>query len=250
MRRFAATVAYDGTEFFGSQIQPDSRSVQGELERAAENIFRQKVRVALAGRTDRGVHARGQVAAFNVDSTLDASGIERALNALLPKDVAVREVREVPSEFDPRRGAIRRWYRYTVTEESVRDPLNQRFTWQVSWSRDIASMRQAAGALVGTRSFAACAGALEIGRTPVRSVFSAAFVEDGPQVLFDIQANAFLPQMVRRLAGALDRVGGGRLSVEEFVTTLEAGLPCTIGPVAPPQGLCLERVWYDEGYPV
>ncbi|MFQ5380859.1 MAG: tRNA pseudouridine(38-40) synthase TruA [Dehalococcoidia bacterium] len=248
MRRFAATVAYDGTDYFGSQLQPLKRSVQGELEKAAGDLFGVPTRVALAGRTDRGVHARGQIAAFSAETRLDAETVGRALNARLSEDVAVRSVRDVPAGFDPRRNAVRRRYRYTIRESGAGDPLTRRTCWQVPPPHDIEPMRQAAGGLVGTRDFAACAGALETGRTSVRSVFRAVWTAEGPCLLFDIEGNAFLPQMVRRLVGALERVGRGNQSVEEFLHMLEDGRPATLGPLAPPQGLSLERVWYDEGY--
>jgi len=248
MRRFAATVAYDGTDYFGSQLQPLKRSVQRELESATGDLFGEFTRVAMAGRTDRGVHARGQVAAFSATTRLDGETIGRALNARLPEDVAVRSVREVPARFDPRRAATRRWYRYTILESAASDPLTRRTCWRVPPPHDIESMRRAAEALVGTRDFAACAGAIETGRTSVRSVFRAAWTAQGPNLLFDIEGNAFLPQMVRRLAGSLERVGRGSPSAEEFLHMLEHGKPATIGPLAPPRGLSLERVWYDEGY--
>lgn len=247
-RRFAATVRYDGTDFAGSQLQPKVRTVQGALEQATRGLFGVSTRVALAGRTDSGVHARGQVTAFSAETLLDVETIERALNALLPVDVAVRAVREAPPGFDPRRAATRRWYRYTILQEAARDPLRRRHAWQVGGPRDVASMQRAAAVLVGNRDFAACSGPLANGRTSVRRVFRADWSSVGCLLRFDIEANAFLPQMVRRLVGAMERVGKGTISVEEFAHVLEAASPATTGPVAPPQGLCLERVWYDEGY--
>jgi len=247
-RRFAATVRYDGTDFAGSQLQPSVRTIQGELEKATRGLFGVPTRVALAGRTDSGVHASGQVMAFSAETSLGAQTVERALNALLPVDVAVRAVREAPPGFDPRRAATRRWYRYTVLQEAARDPLRRRNVWQVGGPRDIDAMQRAAVILVGSRDFAACSGPLPGGRTSVRRVFRAEWTSLGCLLRFDIEANAFLPHMVRRLVGAIERVGRGALSVEEFTRVLEAARPGTIGPVAPPQGLRLERVWYDEGY--
>jgi tRNA pseudouridine38-40 synthase len=245
-RNFSATVSYDGTDFSGSQLQPKVRTVQGELEKAARELFGVSTRVALAGRTDAGVHARGQVAAFAAETRMRAESIERALNAILSVDVAVRELREVPTGFDPRRNARRRWYRYLVLQAAPRDPLRQRFSWQVGSPLDVEPMRAASGAIVGTRDFSACSGSLEGGRTFVRSVYRADWSSDSCDLRFDIEANAFLPQMVRRLVGALVRVGRNSLSIEEFARTLDAGTLGELGPVAPPQGLCLEQVRYDE----
>jgi tRNA pseudouridine38-40 synthase len=247
-RRFAATVSYDGTDFVGSQLQPNGRTVQGELERAAAALFGTPTRVEMAGRTDSGVHAIGQVAAWDADSRLDAGTAGRALNAHLPADVAVREVREVPAGFDPRRWARRRWYRYTIWNGAERSPLSRRNAWHVQGSLDVPTMQAAAGALPGQQDFMACSGHLEAGRTSVRTVFNAGWHREGGVLLFDIKADAFLPQMVRRLTGALVRVGRGWLTIDEFARLLKAAEPGSLGPTAPPHGLCLQRVEYDEGY--
>ena len=247
-RRFAATVSYDGTDFAGSQRQANDRTVQEELETAAMSLFGVPVRVDMAGRTDSGVHAVGQVAAFGAETALDAATVGRALNAHLPDDVAVRDVREVVAGFDPRRWARRRWYRYSIWNHEARSPLLRRTVWHVRGSLDHQAMQQATNALAGRRDFAACAGRLEEGRTSVRTIFTAGWRCESSVLLFDIEADAFLPQMVRRLTGAIVRVGRGSLEVEEFVHLLRQADTGSIGPTAPPNGLCLQRVWYDEGY--
>ncbi len=247
-KRFAATVSYDGAGFAGSQRQADDRTVQEELETAARALFGAPVRVELAGRTDSGVHAIGQVAAFSAPTALDAATVGRALNAHLPEDVAVRNVREAPPGFDPRRWARRRWYRYTVWNHEARAPLKRRTAWHVRGHLDREAMQQAADALQGRQDFMACSGRLEEGRTSVRTIFTAGWRCESGALLFDIEADAFLPQMVRRLTGAMMRVGRGTLAVEEFVRLLRQAEPGTLGPAAPAHGLCLQRVWYDEGY--
>ncbi|MBI2765713.1 MAG: tRNA pseudouridine(38-40) synthase TruA [Chloroflexi bacterium] len=246
--RFAATVSYDGTEFAGSQRQANARTVQQELETAAAALFGSPVRVAMAGRTDSGVHAIGQVAAFSAETRHQPTTVGRALNAHLPGDVAVRDVRTVAEGFDPRRWARRRRYRYTVWNSPARAPLLRRTAWHIEGDLDLPALSEAAAALTGRRDFIACSGPLEMGRTSVRTVFAAGWCREGSTLLFDIEADAFLPQMVRRLAGALMRVGRASLTVEEFVRLLTQAEPGALGPPAPPQGLCLERVWYDEGY--
>ncbi|KAA0236709.1 tRNA pseudouridine(38-40) synthase TruA [bacterium] len=248
--RFAATVSYDGAAFAGSQRQAAGRTVQQELETAAMALFGEPVRVELAGRTDSGVHAIGQVAAFSAHTVLDAATVGRALNAHLPEDVAVRDVREVVPGFDPRRWARRRWYRYTTWNHEARAPLMRRTAWHVRGNLDPRAMQEAADALRGRQDFIACSGRLEEGRTSVRTIFTAGWRCENGALLFDIEADAFLPQMVRRLAGAMARVGRGTLTVEEFVRLLRQAEPGTLGPVAPAHGLCLQRVWYDEGYEV
>ncbi|MCC6382317.1 MAG: tRNA pseudouridine(38-40) synthase TruA [Dehalococcoidia bacterium] len=248
LQRFAATVSYDGRAFAGSQRQPNGRTVQEELERAAAVLFGGPTRVDMAGRTDTGVHAIGQVAAFSVVTALPAATVGRALNAHLPEDVSVRDVASVLEGFDPRRWARRRWYRYTVHNAEVRAPLLRQRAWHVPGTLAVGAMQAAASALTGRRDCSACAGALEPGRNPVRTVFAAGWVCESDLLLFDIEADAFLPQMVRRLVGALIRVGRGTLEGEEFVRLLAQARPGSLGPSAPPQGLCLQRVAYDEGY--
>lgn len=247
-KRFAATVTYDGTDFAGSQIQPNARTVQEELERAALALFGAPTRVELAGRTDSGVHASGQVAAFSAETRHQAETVGRAFNAHLPADVAVRAVREVPAGFDPRRWARKRWYRYTIAIGESRDPLRRRTAWYIEGNLDLQAMQAAAEALAGKHDFMSCSGPLEPGRTSVRTVFQAGWHREGGALLFDIEADAFLPQMVRRLTGGLVRVGRGATNVEEFVRLLRQAKPGSLAHTAPPQGLCLQRVWYEEGY--
>jgi tRNA pseudouridine38-40 synthase len=247
-KRFAATVSYDGTAFAGSQIQPNARTVQQELETAAAVLFGVPTRVELAGRTDSGVHAIGQVAAFSAETRHEAETVRKALNANLPEDVAVRAVREAPEGFDPRRWARKRWYRYTVANGEAREPLTRRTAWYVEGNFDLREMQRGALALAGTKDFSPFSGPLEAGRTSVRTVFTAGWSCAGSTLLFDIEADAFLPQMVRRIVGELIRVGRGSQSVEEIVRLLGQAEPGSMAQVAPAHGLCLQRVWYDEGY--
>jgi tRNA pseudouridine38-40 synthase len=247
--RFAATVSYDGQQFAGSQRQLNRRTVQAELERAIFALSGETARVDMAGRTDAGVHAWGQVAAFTLQKEgLDAATAGRALNAHLAEDVAVRDVRAVDEGFDPRRWARRRGYRYTIWNAAERSPLHRRSAWHVAGDLDLEAMQQAAAALIGRHDFRACSGPLEARRTSVRNVSHSGWCREGDTLRWDIEADAFLPQMVRRLAGAQVRVGRGTLTAAEFARLLAEARPGTLGPTAPPQGLCLRYVEYDEGY--
>jgi tRNA pseudouridine38-40 synthase len=247
--RFAATVSYDGEEFAGSQRQADRRTVQGELERALAALAGERTRVDLAGRTDAGVHAWGQVAAFTLPREgLDAATVGRALNAHLAKDVAVRDVRPVAEDFDPRRWARRRGYRYTIWNARERAPLLRRTAWHVEGNLDLPAMQEAAATLAGRHDFRACSGPLEPGRTSVRNVFRTGWSRDCDTLSFEIEADAFLPQMVRRLVGTLVQAGRRAITAEELATLLAQAKPGTLGPTAPAQGLCLRYVQYDEGY--
>lgn len=247
-KRFAATVSYDGGAFAGSQLQANARTVQAELEAAAERLFGAPGRVAMAGRTDSGVHAVGQVAAVSAETRHDAATVGRALNAHLPGDVSVRDVREVPLDFDPRRWARRRRYRYTVLNSRVRLPLWRRTAWHVERPLDVPAMQALADGLVGRADFIACSGPLEPGRSSERTVFEAGWRQEGCLLCFEIEADAFLPHMVRRLVGASVSVGRGSSTMEDIISLLRQAKMGTIGPTAPANGLCLQHVTYDKGY--
>lgn len=248
-RRFALLLEYDGTAYVGSQYQLNGPTVQAALEAAIERLTGERRRVAFAGRTDRGVHAWGQVAAVTTRDRWTAAAIQRGLNALLPDDIAVRAVAEVPPTFNPRREARRRWYRYTIYNAPVRPVLGRRFAWHVREHLEIGAMQRSATWLVGEHDYAAFAGPpSRAGARTVRRVERAEVWRRQEWVFFDIEANAFLPHQVRRTVGALVAVGSGKLSVEEFILRAEAAVPGSLGPSAPGHGLCLMQVSYDRNW--
>ncbi len=247
MRNILLDLEYDGTEFCGSQVQSRGRTVQGELERALYRLTQQETRVILAGRTDAGVHASGQRANFHTTCSLPLPTIQRALNALLPADLAVTRVQEVPESFHARFTARRRTYRYAIYNAEVRSPLARRYAWHVPEPLDVTAMAAAARMLAGEHDFASFASAGS-GRGPrgtVRTVYRAECWREGPWVYFEITADAFLRGMVRNLVGQLCWVGLGRCSVEEFRAVWESRDRGRAAPPAPAHGLCLVRVEYD-----
>ncbi len=242
-RRLALVLEYDGgPPLAGSQLQKRTPSIQGELEAALCKLTSERLRVALAGRTDAGVHARGQVAAFTTTSRLDTDVFVRGLNAWLPAEIAVRHALEAPEGFDPRRHATGRTYRYTVYNVPVRSPLWRDFAWHVAEPLDTARMQQAAAALVGEHDFAAFSR--REGVRTVRCVRRCDVTRRGALVSVEVEANAFLRQQVRRTVGALVQVGGGRLSPAGFRHLLRRAVPASAGPLAPAHGLCLLSVSY------
>jgi tRNA pseudouridine38-40 synthase len=225
-------------------MQPDARTVQGVLEAAVEKTTEQAVRVAFAGRTDAGVHARGQVASFACQSGLDIETMQRALNAWLPEDVVVREVAEVDEAFDPRRHAQRRLYRYVIDNGGARPALDRQRAWYVAGELDDRAMQEAAQWTLGTHDFAAFASRLDNPElSTVRDLWRFEVRRSGSRLVLDVEGNAFLPHQVRRMTGALVEVGRGKLGVEEYRRLLDEP-PASAGPVAPPQGLYLMRVDY------
>jgi tRNA pseudouridine38-40 synthase len=244
--RLWARVEYDGTDFFGFQIQARERTVQGEIERALEQVAGAKSRVVGAGRTDRGVHALGQVVSFEAEWKHNLADLQRALNAVLAADVAIVEMGLAAEGFHPRFAALGRTYRYTILNRLWRSAVERRTAWHVSGKLDLDRMARASGCLVGTHDFATF-GRPPQGENTVRTVSRAEWQEQGVRLTFDIEANAFLYRMVRSIVGTLLKVGWGRMSPPEFEAVLRARDRHLVRQVAPACGLCLIRVDYPEG---
>ncbi|MGD9315426.1 MAG: tRNA pseudouridine(38-40) synthase TruA [Anaerolineae bacterium] len=242
-RRCWAKVEYDGTDFYGFQIQARERTVQGEIERALEGVTGVKTRVLGAGRTDRGVHARGQIVGFEVRWRHTLDELHRALNAVLAADVAVLEMDLAPEGFHPRFSARRRMYRYTILHRPWRSPLERRSAWHVTQKPDVDRMARASRSLVGTHDFATF-GRPPQGENTMRTVYRAKWKTCGSRFLFEIEANAFLYRMVRNIVGMLVQVGWGQVSAQEFAVLLQARDRSLVKQVAPAHGLCLMRVDY------
>jgi tRNA pseudouridine38-40 synthase len=240
--RVRATVEYDGTDFAGFQAQRAGfRTVQGELEAALARLgdgVRQPVDGA--GRTDAGVHALGQVIAFTYTGRLTAPKLEAALNGQLPPDIAVRDLRPVAPEFQPRRAARYREYRYTVWN-GPRSPLHERHALGIRAPLDVAAMARAGQAFIGPHDFSAFGVVVE-GRSPVRNVHAVRVGRKGQVVTIDVRANAFLRGMVRRMVAVLIEVGHGKMTETEVRAAIAAGTPARNGVSAPARGLCLRRV--------
>jgi tRNA pseudouridine38-40 synthase len=242
-RRLALLIEYDGSPpLSGSQLQKNARSVQGELEAAVEQLTGERLRLAFAGRTDAGVHALGQVAAFTTNSKFKTEVFVRGLNALLPTSIAVQNAIEAPDDFDPRRHASTRTYRYLIYNGPLRSPLWRARAWHVANPLDTKAMQQAADMLIGQHDFAAFSR--REGVTTVRCVRRCDVTGRPPLVEVEMEANAFLRHQVRRTVGALVQAGLGKQTAAGFPRLLRAAEPATAGPVAPACGLYLVRVAY------
>jgi tRNA pseudouridine38-40 synthase len=247
-----AIIEYDGTAFAGSQFQPQQRTVQGELEEALNRLTGERVRVRFAGRTDAGVHATGQVAAFCLSpgeaGTPGWGELRRRLNASLPRDLAVRTLVATTRGFDPRRDAIARIYRYRIADGGEKRPLERYRTLEIDERLDVEAMAAAAACMVGERDYAAL-GSDARGRT-VRRLTEVSVVRRGTRVEVRVTANAFLRRMVRSIVAVLLDVGRGRLAVEAVDGLLAAGertgARALHGQAAPARGLTLERVIYSN----
>jgi tRNA pseudouridine38-40 synthase len=239
VRRFRATVEYDGTEFAGFQVQPGQRTVQGELEVALARLTGgTRQAVDGAGRTDAGVHAIGQVIAFGYDGPLDGEALTEALNGNLPRDVAIRGLRRAPRGFHPRFAARYREYRYTIWN-GPRSPLRERTALRVRNPLDTAAMARAAAIFQGRHDFSAFGGT---DPQPVRTIHRITVRRQRNEVTIDVRADAFLRGMVRRIVAALIGVGTGRWDDVAVRAALAGPGPAFGGAAAPAKGLCLRRV--------
>jgi tRNA pseudouridine38-40 synthase len=240
-------VEYEGTRFLGWQLQPGGPTVQGELERALAVVLREPVRVRGAGRTDAGVHARGQVAAARVAAPpADLARLLRSLNALLPDDVAAREVTLVDDAFDPRRHARSRVYEYRILATAAPSPFWRRWAWHVPRALDLAAMDAAARALVGEHDCAAFRGAdaKDTPRSTVRRILESRLQAEPPLLTYRVEATAFLKHMVRNVVGTLVEVGLGERAAGCMAELLAGRDRTRAGATAPARGLTLVEVRY------
>jgi len=245
------TLEYDGAPFVGWQVQPNGASVQGAVEDALEKLCGARARVTGAGRTDAGVHARGQVASLDPPRELPLSAWTAGLNAHLPPEVACVRAEEAPPGFDARRWARGKRYVYTVMRSPVRSPLWRGRAWEVRRPLDVAAMTAALPHVRGRHDFSALRAADCPARTTVRDVRELSIRSDelrqGELVEVRIEATAFLKHMVRNLIGTLVEVGHGKRSPESLEELLDSRDRTRAGPTAPPHGLLLDEVFYLPG---
>lgn len=250
MRTLRLLVSYDGTDFVGWQRQPNGPSVQGALEDALRRLTGAEVGVRGAGRTDAGVHALGQVVTFQTESRLPVDTFRRGLNALVPPSIAVLEAGEVEAGFDARFSASGKMYRYQIWNGLVRAPLLLRTHWHVARPLDVGAMQGAAGVLLGRHDFAAFRAADCERKTTVRQVRRVAVRWPDPgrreEIFIEVEATAFLKNMVRIIVGTLVEVGKGRMTAAQVEALLRGPAPARAraGPTAPAHGLLLYRVDY------
>ncbi len=265
MRNFKLTLAYDGTAYAGWQVQPDCNTVQATLEAAIEKTLGQRVRVLAAGRTDAGVHALGQVVSLRADTALPADVLRRALNARLPHDVVVLQATEVHDSFHPIRDAVRKLYCYVIHDGPLRDVFHRQYCWHYRHGRlDAEAMNRAAAALSGKHDFRSFQSSGAERKSTVRIVFHIGVSRgraggpdcdfrvtpdgagQGGRILVQLEADGFLYNMVRAIVGTLVEVGRGARSETWPGEVLHTADRAAAGPTAPPQGLFLVRVEYEQ----
>lgn len=245
MRNVKLTVSYDGTDFFGWQIQPNRRTVQQELEQALSQLTQvERVKVNASGRTDTGVHALGQVVNFCTGSHLSAEVLVRALNARLPEDVRILDGEEVSLDFDANRDAVRKLYRYVITDVRIPNLFMRRYCCHSRHRLDANAMSRAASVLRGRHDFRCFETEWPNRKTSVRTITHLSLNRIGEWIWLDVEADGFLYNMVRAIAGTLMNVGRGFWPEERVAEIVEKGDRTLAGPTAPAQGLFLMRVTY------
>ncbi len=248
MARYKVILAYDGTQFQGYQRQAKVRTVQGVVEAALRELGWTGSSILAAGRTDTGVHADGQVIAFDIEWRHPDASLRSAMNAYLPGDVAVRSIEVCLQDFHPRYDARSRTYRYSIYCQESRHPLLDRYALQVWPAAELALMQIAAGFIEGTHDFGAFGTPPREGGKTVRTVYKAIWLKSGDQLVFEISANAFLYKMVRRLVSYQIEIGLGKRQPGEIGQSLVTPPASIVQGMVAPHGLSLIRVDYpDEG---
>jgi tRNA pseudouridine38-40 synthase len=243
-RNIRLVLSYDGSGFSGWQVQPGFRTIQDTIEDALETILKEKIKIHAAGRTDAGVHAFGQVATFITDSVIPADALLRAINSLLPADVAVTAVQDVGLNFHPRYSAKSKTYIYAASMSPVKNPLFSRYALHIKQNLDIEAMENAAQFFLGEHDFASFMGVGTPVKSTVRNVMESGLFLRNDMLYYAIKGNGFLRHMVRNIVGTLLEVGKKKIDPSDINRIIDAKNRAEAGPTAPPQGLYLVGVEY------
>lgn len=255
MKKIKLLLEYDGTAYQGWQIQKKGLTIQEVIEDTIQRITRKHTRVISASRTDAGVHALSQIAAFRIESRLDSKTMRRALNALLPRDIRVLNASEVGDSFHPRYDAKKKSYFYIISNQRESSAFLYRYTWVVQYPLKLTLMRKASRVLIGKHDFSSFRGTGSSTENNVREIFSLRIKKfeeidfmtssiKGEFLKIRIEADGFLRHMVRNIVGTLIEIGRGRISASSMEEILKSCDRRLAGPTAPPNGLFLERIIY------
>src|SRR3989338_7085782 len=244
MRNILLKIEYDGTNYAGWQYQKNAKSIQETMEAALKRITGRKARLISCGRTDSGVHALSQFANFKTEAKIPLFKLQGALNSVLPKDIAIKEAKEVPPKFHSRFDARSKLYRYTIMNGSSRSAISGDFTVYLPYKFNIALMKKEAKILVGRHDFKSFQAADRVERSSVRTIKKLVIKKSGDTIKVDVEADGFLYNMVRNIAGTLMDIGRGRLPSGSMARILKAKDRKAAGETAPAKGLCLVEVKY------
>jgi tRNA pseudouridine38-40 synthase len=247
MRRIKIDLSYDGTDYHGWQVQPGLPTIQGTLEQVLSAIEGQPIQVAGSGRTDAGVHALAQVAAFTIANPIPVENLQRAMNRLLPRDIRVTGATEVPADFHPRFEAQAKTYEYRIFRGEICPPFERRYVYHHPYPLAVDDMIQAAPLLEGKHDFTAFSATDdrdEQAGSKVRTIFSSQLALQDGRLLYRVRGSGFLKHMVRNIVGVLLEVGKGNVDRAGVLARLEPGCAIAPGPTAPARGLFLISVEY------
>ncbi len=243
-RKIKLVIHYDGANYHGWASQPETATIQGMIEEAVEKLIGQAVKVSGSSRTDAGVHSLGQVAHIVLtDCPVPTENFQNALNNLLPADIAIADVQEMPDDFDAIGSTIEKRYDYLIYTDKIR-PVLVRNQWHRPGSLDVEKMNTAAGLLVGTHDFKSFASAADQRESSVRTITHCQVEQDGDVIKIYVAADGFLYNMVRNIVGTLVEIGRGRWEAEYIKEILKAKDRNAAGPIAPASGLCLMEIFY------
>lgn len=244
MRNILLKIEYDGTDYAGWQHQKNAKSIQETIEAALKRITGRKARLISCGRTDAGVHALNHIANFKTDSKIPLFKLQRALNSVLPKDIVIKEAKAVPLKFHSRFDARSKIYRYTIVNGPSPSAISRNFAVHISYKLDLALMKKEAKVLIGKHDFKSFQAADRIERSSVRTIKDLRIKKNGDFLKIDVEADGFLYNMVRNIAGTLIDIGRGRLPAGSMARILKAKDRKLAGETAPAKGLCLIEVKY------
>jgi tRNA pseudouridine38-40 synthase len=247
MRTIKITVSYDGTEYHGWQVQPDLPTIQAALEEVVAGIEGAPVQVAGSGRTDAGVHALAQVAAFSISNPIPLPNLCKAMNSVLPRDIRVLTAEEVAADFHPRFAAVAKTYEYRILRAGICLPFDRHYVHHYPYPLDESRIIDAAPLLEGEHDFTAFAASDdrdELGRSKVRNVFSSKVEKCGDRLIYRVRGSGFLKHMVRNIVGVMLETGKGNLTGDDIRARLQPGCGIPAGPTAPARGLFLVSVEY------
>tara|TARA_B100000405_G_scaffold292493_1_gene243998 strand:- start:185 stop:931 length:747 start_codon:yes stop_codon:yes gene_type:complete len=243
--RLALIIEYEGTDYSGFQFQENASTIQGELEKSINCLTGDIVRIKGAGRTDAGVHAKNQVIAFDSKFSDDLEVYFRGINYYLPESISVKSIFEVSQDFDPRRDATSRVYKYTILNSDSSSPLLRRTTYFDSDYMDIEIMKKASQMFLGVHDFKKFCSPVKTGLSTVREIFDSKIDHENSLIFYTVEGNAFLPRQVRRMVGSLLKIAKGKMNLDELFELICAKGD-NISPSLPANGLCLEKVNYEH----
>ena len=244
MRNIKLTIEYDGTNYYGWQRQPDYKTIQGEIENVLSRITKEDVEIFGSGRTDKGVHAVGQVANFNTNSRMEAHKFKLALNSLLPNDIAIKESTEVDLGFHSRYSGKGKKYKYLIYNNKTRCPMNRLYTYHVFYDLDLDKIKESSKYFIGTHDFCGFMSTKSDKKDTVRTIYSLDVDKKDNIIEISIEGNGFLYNMVRIIAGTLVDVGRGAIDHKDIKRIISSKDRTKGGHTAPPEGLYLWEVYY------